>query len=268
MSKKYSVRMRASKKGRHISGAEKIVSEQSLEDNVQQLLMRAREHSQGQAEEINIAIEQLDAAEFKQLQSLPITTINVNDYQTGRKEANYLLSNLGLESKIVDQAIDLLAAGPNPDGENMRGAVLLDIETGCRLEANKYRGVRATKMDYQAEIREELRKLLSTYNLNQTHLPEALVLATKVVNHPTVAAELCVSDDPHYQAGYIASQEFGYCRFPYLKPKSNPVGGRIFFIKPDSNQEELMNYLEEQVVVVSKLNKQVQSFSSVTEMIN
>lgn len=254
MEKRYSIRMRSSKAEEHISGAEMIVAEDKLDKSTMQLLHRARNHSHGQAEEINITIEKLAETEFECLKSLPITTINVSDYQVGRKEANYLLKQLGLEEELITTAIKLLSAGPSPDKNNMRGAVLLNLETGERLEPDQYSGVRATKMDYQTETKAKLKELLNEHNLNQTHLPEALALATKVVNHNRIKAELCLSDDPNYQAGYIASQEFGYCRFPYLKPEATPLGGRIFFVEPRSETEEIIDYLTEKAVLIDKLN--------------
>jgi 6-carboxyhexanoate--CoA ligase len=259
MEELYSLRMRASKQGEHISGAEKIISEQELNSNMQQLVTRAREHSQGQAGEINITIEQLDQSELKQLRSLAITTIDVADYQAGRRKAKSLLQRLDLKTDIVDKAINLLATGPSPSGANMRGSVLLDIETGSRLEPDQSRGIRATKMDYQAKIRDRLSSLLVEHGLNQSHLPEALAVATKVVSHPQIVAELCISDDPDYQAGYVASSEFGYCRFPYLKPAAKDLGGRIFFVDFNIDLEEVIDYLEEAPVLIDQLNPQVRS---------
>ena len=263
----YSLRMRSSKKGKHISGAEKIIGEKEINSNLKELVTRAREHSQGQAQKINITIEDLAESKVNYLSSLAIKTIEVENYQQGRKEAKELLTKIGIESQIIEQAVNLLISGPSPSGGNMRGAVLLDIETAQRLEEDHYRGLRATKMDYQATTKESLIKLLQEYNLNQSHLPEALALATKVVNHQAIIAELCLSDDTNYQAGYVASKEFGYCRFPYLKPQGQGLGGRVFFIKATADLKALKRYLEEDVVLIDQLPTEIKFCSSSQELI-
>ena len=46
---------------------------------------------------------------------------------------------------------------------------------------------------------------------------EALMLASKAASWPDVIAEVCISDDPDYTTGYIASKELGYLRIPNIK---------------------------------------------------
>ena len=80
---------------------------------------------------------------------------------------------------------------------------------------------------------------------------EALVLATKVVSHPNILAELCISDDPEYVTGYIASREFGYVRVTRLKEPGSPMGGRIFLFRGDEkDREDCIRYLQQQKVLV------------------
>ena len=81
-------------------------------------------------------------------------------------------------------------------------------------------------------------------------------MATKVINAPNTIAELCWSDDPSYQAGYVASKRFGYVRFPYLKEKGSPFGGRAFFV--DSKILDLKKYiefLEQQPVLITRIGR-------------
>ena len=91
---------------------------------------------------------------------------------------------------------------------------------------------------------------LQQLGLTDSHVREALVLAAKVAAAPEVVAELCWSDDPEYTAGYVASKA-GYFRFPRLKEYGDPVGGRIFFVRPDCDLPLLIDYLERQPVLVS-----------------
>lgn len=63
--KLYNIKMRAAKGGRHekggqhISGAERIVSGENIKDIVSDLLDRAIYHSKGQADFINISLEEI-----------------------------------------------------------------------------------------------------------------------------------------------------------------------------------------------------------------
>ena len=67
-------------------------------------------------------------------------------------------------------------------------------------------------------------------------------------------AELCWSDDPEYQAGYVADSKHGYQRITMLKPIGDPMGGRVFFVnRASSCLESLVSYLENQVVLFNQL---------------
>ena len=76
----------------------------------------------------------------------------------------------------------------------MRGAIVMDAETGERLDGRGERGVRCSNMDsadtaeYEAKMRGK--------GLGGDHPREALVLASKVAHGPGTVAELCWSDDP------------------------------------------------------------------------
>ncbi|GAB6138683.1 6-carboxyhexanoate--CoA ligase [Halanaerobaculum tunisiense] len=269
----FSLRMRAAQGGshqeggRHISGAERIITEAEIDKQVNKLIKRARTHTLGSADYINLTLESLNSRDIIEMSVLPITTIDVKDYKRGREEAERLLIELGINRSIVTKAIKLLTEGANPDGDNMRGAIIMDVDTGERLEPNQYRGLRASRMDYTREIKDRLTNLLSQNSLNQSHLPEALALATKVVSHSDIVAELCWSDDPNYTAGYVASKEFGYCRFPYLKPNGLDKGGRIFFLRLSTNLEKLVTYLEERPVLINKLDEKMISYNSVAKFL-
>ena len=57
MSETYSVKMRASSDGRHVSGAEKIVSVSSVSKVASRLVERALSHERGTPDFINVKIE-------------------------------------------------------------------------------------------------------------------------------------------------------------------------------------------------------------------
>ena len=68
----YSVKMRASRSGAHVSGAEKIVPSAAVPKTVSALAERALSHSKGAPDFINVKIE--SAGEITRLESLPVST--------------------------------------------------------------------------------------------------------------------------------------------------------------------------------------------------
>ena len=124
----------------------------------------------------------------------------------------------------------------------MRGAMLYDIATGTRLEPDHARGVRATYMDALHS---------SVVDSCKNHFNEAIVLATKVANAPGMVAEFCISDDPNYITGYVASKELGYVRIMKMKEMGDENGGRIFlFDSRKASAEECIEYLQKKKVLV------------------
>lgn len=82
----YSVRMRASQDERHVSGAERIVEEEEIQETLLSLVERAQSHERGKPDFINISIEEIKAP-VKHLTSLPITLVNVGDAASGKNAA-------------------------------------------------------------------------------------------------------------------------------------------------------------------------------------
>ncbi len=237
----YSIKMRASKVlenetlCQHISGAEKIISEEKINEICCQLLQRALHHTKGEADFIHLKIEKIDPSELLTKEALPVTTIHVNDALKGRNELLKIM-----EQNHIPHAKEILSM--MNETWNMRGAMLLNVDTLERMEPDKQRGIRATYMD-----------LLDTQDNRTTknHFKEALVLATKVANHPNIIGELCISDDPDYVTGYFASKQSGYVRISNLKEMGCPDGGRIFLFR--GNHEDALkciHYLEHQKMLV------------------
>ncbi|MEG2017593.1 MAG: 6-carboxyhexanoate--CoA ligase [Clostridium sp.] len=240
MDKLYSVKMRASEGEKHISGAEKIVSEENLEVCISGLMKRAQTHPKGTPDFINIKVEKINKNEIKVLKPLKVTAIASKDKEEGWLVIEDILSKLGIEN-----GQDILNNFQYTF--NMRGAMLLDIKTMMRLEPDKNRGIRATNMDFEDMNVEGLNKEIGS----NIHFKEALVLATKVVSHPNILAEICVSDDHEYTTGYIASKEFGYVRITNLKELGDERGGRIFLFKGSEEQvQECIDYIQRKYVLI------------------
>lgn len=132
--------------------------------------------------------------------------------------------------------------------DSMRGAIVVDCESGMRIDGMGERGVRASKMDCVNSRGYD--EYMQARGLTGDHVREALVLASKVAGAEGMVAELCWSDDPYYVTGYVASPLYGYRRIPVMKERGSGIGGRVFFVRPGTDMKELINYLEEQVVMI------------------
>ncbi len=240
----YSIKMRASKESKgvnqHISGAEKIVEKEDIDSYCSKLVKRALEHSKGNPDFINLKIEKVKEEEIKYLDALPVTTIETKTVNEGENVVVSYLNKLHINN--IDKILNIWR-----ESYAMRGAILLDVETLKRLEPDSERGIRATYMDIN---RTDIQK--QNICSEKDHLSEALVLATKVVSHPNIIAELCISDDTDYVTGYIASKEFGYVRITTLKSMGSPNGGRVFLFNGSSDEiEDCIDYLEKRKVLIN-----------------
>ena len=245
----FSVKMRSSKEGLHISGAERIVPESEVDRVVLSLLRRAKEHSRGKPDFISVKVEKLREPPLF-VEALPVYEV---------REAlppEIILKKLFSISEVpVDLGLFFyrkLLEGISPSGGVMRGAAVVEVPTGKRLEPDRERGVRVSYIDITGEAERELQTLAKErYTRN---LKEALTISTKVLNHPSVLAELCVSDDPDYTTGYLSVKGKGYFRIFNVKPYDLPLGGRVFFVKRGTDIYKLINYLEKKPVIVSAVS--------------
>lgn len=231
----YSVKMRASRSGAHVSGAEKIVPSAAVPKTVSALAERALSHSKGTPDFINVKIE--SACEITRLESLPVSTNVTRTAEEGVAKAAELLAGAGITR--IREIMSLFS-----ETYPMRGAMLLDADTLERLEPDRARGVRATYMD-------DAESLARGSATGKNHYAEAVVLATKVQNAPGIIGEICVSDDPDYVTGYVATREIGYQRITTIKEKGSPNGGRIFLYRgPREDVAKTIDFLEHARVIV------------------
>ena len=246
----YSIRMHAEAFGRHLSGAERLAAEEDLERLAASLLRRAVTHPRGRADAVRLTVEAL-APEAVARGVLPdLRTVSVSDFRQGRRAAMRSLTEGGVSARAAGEAMEALAAGAAPGGQSMRGAMLVDAQSGRRLEPDPARGIRVSRMDLAPATEGELRRGLGCLGLDNDHVREALVLAGKVLLAPGVVAELCWSDDPDYTAGYVATPGGGYVRFPQLKPRGEERGGRAFFLRPEGlDLEAAICFLERTAIV-------------------
>lgn len=229
------VKMRASLGGAHISGAERIVPAADVAKIVASLSSRALTHEKGTPDFVNIKVEA--CPEPMRVPALKVATETVSTPEEGWRRVDELLREAGFSR--TDEIRDLFR-----ETYSMRGAMLLDADTLERLEPDRARGVRATYMDASDS--------LATSAGVKDHYSEAIVLATKVQSAPGIVGEICMSDDPDYVTGYVASKSLGYRRITVLKRKGDPSGGRIFLYRgPRESVAETVRFLEREPVIVT-----------------
>jgi 6-carboxyhexanoate--CoA ligase len=252
----FSIRMRASKtrgkkntksRGIHISGAEGLYAKSEVQKTVSKYIGRAMAHPKGKADHIVVTIEEMKQRPGM-IPVLPVTTVSCSSSSRAGDTVKKILYSLGISEIAVASALALLRKG------NMRGASLVTSEKGERLEPDQERGIRVSRIGIDNKTRKVLAARLSRQGINTDTVKEALILASKVVSAKDIVAELCISDDPDYTTGYVASGKYGYLRIPNMKRKGTKSGGRAFFVKEGTQTEAIINYLEKVPVIVRKVS--------------
>ncbi|MCX7988123.1 MAG: 6-carboxyhexanoate--CoA ligase [Thermodesulfovibrio sp.] len=243
----WSVRMRASKeekgKEKHVSGAEGIYDYSKIGQVLKVFLKRAFEHSKGRPDKIVFTVEEIKDR-IHTISALPVNTILCNSPEEAFIVIKEKLNSIGISDKALISAYDVIKNLP------MRGATLIDSMTGERLEKDKTRGVRVSRIHMENDKRVKLLKQIKRLSTQPQRVIEAITVASKVASCSEIIAELCISDNPDYTTGYIASRNFGYLRITNIKNQGEDFGGRAFFIKTPCNLETLINYLERKPVLV------------------
>jgi 6-carboxyhexanoate--CoA ligase len=252
----WSIRMRASKaadirqpssnrnKEVHISGAEGLYETAEIQRTVKRSIERALTHPKGKADKITVTIEEIKRKPLE-ISSLPVSTLDGNTPSEAEHQILHILLSLGISKKAVDTALTTIQYG------GMRGAAVITSQKGIRLEPDKKRGVRASRIGITQKASRSLSLKLSRHRINTDVVKEALILASKVMAHRNIVAELCVSDDPDYTTGYVASKKYGYVRIPHIKKRGSSYGGRAFFIHESADAGAIIHYLEETPVIVA-----------------
>ncbi len=236
--------MRASSGRVHVSGAETLSKEENLITVASSFILRALCHKKGVPTEIVLTIEKLKESPSSVV-LLPVKTLDCPSTGKAKIIIKELLKKEGVSDTSIKKALSIVYSSTT-----MRGASLVDIKTGRRLEPDKSRGVRVSRLGIEEASEERLSEILEKLGINTTRVKEALILASKVVSCPGIVAELCISDDPDYTTGYVASKGLGYQRIPNIKEKGSGAGGRVFFVKSGSNVRRIIRYLEKKPVMV------------------
>ena len=140
----FSVKMRASARGEHVSGAERIVPEGEIPRTISSLAERALHHAKGRPDFINLKLEK--PGRILELDARPVSTETVDSPEAGWDLVGRLLAGEGF--RRVEEIKRLFK-----QTYRMRGAMLLHADTLERLEPDRDRGVRATYMDQAGPVR-------------------------------------------------------------------------------------------------------------------
>ena len=261
------IRMRASRSGKsrdagevHISGAEGIYEDSEMQKVVEQYVRRAMSHSKGEPDTIVVTIEKV-SLKPRTVCALPVTTVECRTPSESERIIARILSEVGISPAAVRSARNVLAGG------TMRGASLVSALSGRRVEEDRERGIRASRVGITKEAERKLSRRLAKEDIDTLTVREALVLASKVASCPSVRAEVCISDDPDYTTGYVASRKYGYLRIPNIKRKGSRIGGRVFFVAEGSDPGRIGEFLEILPVMISEAGK-VGGTLSVDEIID
>jgi len=254
----WSVRMRASRQVKsqkskvkspgineiHISGAEGLYEFPEIPEITREYSLRAVDHPRGRPDKILITIERV-MEKTGTAPLLPYRTVQCGSPDAARKVMQELLLSAGISRKAVRCGLRVVTCGAA-----MHGAALVQSESAARMEPDRQRGVRVSRLGIPRAAERRLSRRLARQGINTTTVKEALILASKVASCRHVLAELCVSDDPDYTTGYVASNRFGYIRIPCIKHKGSSSGGRVFFIKEEADVTRIVEYLERAPVIV------------------
>ncbi|MCX7794774.1 MAG: 6-carboxyhexanoate--CoA ligase [Thermodesulfovibrionales bacterium] len=240
----WSIRMRAGTGKLHISGAETITEQDEIITLSQAFLLRALCHPKGLPSEIVLTVEKLKVKPVS-VPVLKVTTLECPSPFRAKNLIKELLRTEGISELAIKRGLSTVYSE-----RTMRGASLIEAKTGRRLEPDRERGVRVSRLGISRDSEEKLSSILESLGINTTRVKEALILASKVASCPGIMAEVCISDDPDYTTGYVASQRLGYQRIPNIKEKGSKAGGRVFFVKEGSSITRIIRYLEKKPVLV------------------
>ena len=228
----------------HISGAEGLYELPEVDRIAADYFLRAMSHPKGMPDKVVITIEKIEEKPLV-VPVLGISTMKSNSPAESQEKICELLSDAGVSPGAIRKGLKAVAGDAV-----MHGAALISSGSATRMEPDRKRGIRVSRLGIARDFKRKLSGKLTKNSINTATVKEAIILASKVASCRDIVAELCISDDPDYTTGYVASRKLGYVRIPNIKKKGSSSGGRVFFIKDGADIEGIVEYLEKRPVIV------------------
>ncbi len=227
--------MRASLNDEHVSGAEEIVVDDEIDDTVSSMTARAMNHPRETPDSVEISIEEIEQKPERS-DTVDVVTVETSSLKESHATARSILQE-HISKEATERGFEILRSETT-----MRGAAVVDSETGERLEPDESRGVRTSYVGTTDEGKEGLEECIHDAGLGGTRVKDAVVLSTKTQWVEGTVGEICWSDNPGYKPGYVAV-DATYFRFPRMKPDGSS-GGRVYFVSPDTDLNSYIDSLE------------------------
>lgn len=238
-----SVRMRASRGGKHVSGGETLAAPGDAGRAVGRLLSRIGKHSRG-CDTIVLTRERIRGKDIRRTSALRVGSLEVGDARSARVAMRSLLLLSGVSPDAAAKGLRRIERLPIP------GAAVFDAVTGEQLDSEPAKGVRVTRVGWGPKARTEEIRRLAKRGIRHRRAIEAIALATKIARSGAVA-EVCRSDDPAYLTGYVASKKIGYIRVTPVKERGDGRGGRVIFVKRGTARA-VISFLTGRPVIVDR----------------
>ena len=246
----FSIRMRIHKDGRHISGAEDLVSSENFETTIARLSSRLRLYlKETPSLQQILTIDPIPSSCIQHGELLPIRALKSSNIKESQESVRVILESL-LSPSLASRV--LMIFDKEILGHPSRNGALLVNEQGRILNESATEGIRTTHFGCLPALRKILEEAAARSLVQPSYrFVDALILSSKVLMAEEVLLELCASDDPRYQTGYIASRTTGYIRIPFIKPAGLPTGGRLYVLRNENALTELLAFLRETPVLFS-----------------
>lgn len=231
----------------HVSGAEGLYRKSDINKMVNEYISRALTHPRGKPDTIVITLEKLRQKPLM-IQSLPVKTMKSRSRVTSERCIREILIAADISLHAVEKGFSIVRGD-----QTIRGAALVTSASGSRIDPDRKRGIRVSRLGITEKASRLLSRKLAAQKINFSAVKEALILASKVAVSQYIMAELCVSDDPDYTTGYVSSKKYGYVRMPHIKRKKSKKGGRVFFVSDNTDVDALTEFLETTAVIVNKV---------------
>jgi 6-carboxyhexanoate--CoA ligase len=254
--KLYCIKMLSRVGRHHLFGAERLGIYEEIEKISQELLQRAVAKGKGQLDSVHLNVAQLEHFNFRSASLPDFIQLQVKSYREGRNTARNLLSQAGVSSKAYYAAENLLTRSPEMGGTSIAGSYLIDSFSGEILNYDMEEGVWIGRVDLADPVEAKLKSVFKKLGLDSREIRDNLVLSAKIMGLSGFVGEINWSNDSSDEGGSITTPELGCVYFPFLRPKTKEVGGRVVFVRSRGfGLDVMIRYLESEVLIIDEIGR-------------